>query len=251
MFNKNNAFSILEMSIILSIIALLSSAVVVGKRLIDTAKVKNFISLVNATNSAVSNFVSVYDNYPGDFKRASEYFGSTACQDHATHSELTCNGDGNRKIGSNNTSDGKQGEASYAFLHMQLAKLYTDDTDFVPHSISDSDNFFTADWQNSPFYKIDGIKGRLVFAGISNFSGKTAPYSLFYGAVVESGATQGLATNSGLSGITSWSIDQKIDDGILSTGNTVFVDGEDATSGDCVKTEQQTKCYMKHVTLNN
>ena len=161
MINKR-AFSLLELAIVFTIIGLISAAVVAGQKLISESKVRNFIAKLNQIEKSVTSFVAAYDSYPGDFSKAEEYFGSSSCADHSSYSKLTCNGDGNRKIGSRYTAEGGLGESSYAFLHLQLAKLYKDDTDFNPSSLGGSINYYTVSDVNSPSFVYDRVKGQLL-----------------------------------------------------------------------------------------
>ena len=65
------AFSLIEISIALVIIGLLTSSILKGKNLLESAKINSFISQMNQYKLAINNFTELYNALPGDFSNAS------------------------------------------------------------------------------------------------------------------------------------------------------------------------------------
>jgi prepilin-type N-terminal cleavage/methylation domain-containing protein len=102
-------FSLLELSIVLSIIALIAGGIITGKSVMENAKLKRIIVDINTYREAVQNFSDKYGELPGDFSRATEIWGSafgtgndSSCYMinslSLTNTKLTCNGNGNGTI---------------------------------------------------------------------------------------------------------------------------------------------------------
>jgi len=81
------AFSLLELTIVLVLISLLTSAVITGQRIVANSKITNLAAQYNDLKTAYANFVSTYDAYPGDFSNATRTIGSSVSD-----------GDGDTKI---------------------------------------------------------------------------------------------------------------------------------------------------------
>jgi len=75
---KENAFTLIELSIVLIIISLIVGGVVGGKSLIKSAELKSIISEHNTFQTAYNNFLIQYDDIPGDMANASEYWPGVA-----------------------------------------------------------------------------------------------------------------------------------------------------------------------------
>lgn len=72
--SKNKAqagFSLMELAIVLIVIGLLIGGVLKGRELIESARLKNIISDVQAYQMATTAFLDKYDALPGDFHLAS------------------------------------------------------------------------------------------------------------------------------------------------------------------------------------
>jgi prepilin-type N-terminal cleavage/methylation domain-containing protein len=98
-YNKNlfnndvkikNAFTLIELSIVMVIIGLIIGGILTGQELIHGAGVRGIISQINKFNSATNTFYMKYNALPGDFVNASSYIPGTV---------FAGNGDGNGLIG--------------------------------------------------------------------------------------------------------------------------------------------------------
>lgn len=103
-YNKK-AFSIIELSIVLVVIGLLSSTVIFSKSVIESAKIQSLYKEQIKIKVYIDEFIRIYNFLPGDIPNAVAAFGGS-------------NGDGNSKI---------EGHEIYQFwLHVYLANLMTE-----------------------------------------------------------------------------------------------------------------------------
>ena len=85
---RHDAFTLIELSVVLVIVGLIVAAIVAGSSMVASAKLQSGIRTTETINRAVVQFYGVYKAYPGDMDNAYSYWGS-ACD--ATPSN--CNGD--------------------------------------------------------------------------------------------------------------------------------------------------------------
>lgn len=65
--NKNKGFTLLELSIVLVVIGLISGVVMYGKDIIDAARVRALITQIERYNAAVNLFYARFSAFPGDY----------------------------------------------------------------------------------------------------------------------------------------------------------------------------------------
>ncbi|MFO0389370.1 MAG: type II secretion system protein [Alphaproteobacteria bacterium] len=102
-------FTLIEISIVLVIIGLVTAGVLVGKDLIRQAELRSVITDFERYNTAVNAFRAKYNCLPGDCAYATDFFGTQTdgggCPyptvESGTENPLTCNGDGNGYIWGN------------------------------------------------------------------------------------------------------------------------------------------------------
>src|SRR5688572_10018529 len=96
-------FTLIELSIVLVIIALLVAGVLVGRELIKTSELRSLMTQVDQFKTATYTFRNKYNGLPGDITNAESIWGSDAsCPNtpsDTTPKVVTCNGNGNGKIG--------------------------------------------------------------------------------------------------------------------------------------------------------
>jgi prepilin-type N-terminal cleavage/methylation domain-containing protein len=102
--HTNSAFSLIELAIVLVILGLLAGGVLVGRDLIRAAEIRSITSDIDNYKSAVYVFQLKYNCLAGDCPNATNYFGAedptpSTCQTTASNGTLTCNGNGNRRVG--------------------------------------------------------------------------------------------------------------------------------------------------------
>lgn len=109
-YKNTSGFSMLEMSITLTIIALIVAAVLTGQSLKHRQELAQVITDISSITSAVEQFKSVYSNYyPGDLYNAADLLSSAV------------NGDGTGYLETSNTAS--KNEELLFWQHMVLAGL--------------------------------------------------------------------------------------------------------------------------------
>lgn len=199
---KSAGFSILEISITLTIIALIVAAVTAGKNIKDRLELNQVVDGVGNISTAVATFKATYGNLPGDIFNAEETFGQT---------ETNC-GNGNNAIESSVTGvvDGASGAVNETLLfwqHLALAGLIDGTYDGTTSGVGGL--------MQGP------LKYSFYTVSKATASGKMAI------TVSKSGSVGLFTTKQG------FDYDTKYDDGNPSTGNIRGIDGTGETAGDC------------------
>ncbi len=105
--NKQKAFSVLEMAISITIIAMLVSVVVAGQSVKHKLELNQVIDDISSITTAVQEFENTYGDTPGDIYDAEDKFGAAA----------TNNGDGD------GTLETTPAEETLFWQHLSLAGL--------------------------------------------------------------------------------------------------------------------------------
>ncbi len=115
---SRNAFSLLELSIVLVILGLLVGGVMSGRYLIAQAELKSALTDLTRYKAADFQFRDMYNGRPGDLKDATAYWPSDTCPTNTNRvpKRGTCDGNGNRVI------EGGP-EAFRAWQHLSNAEL--------------------------------------------------------------------------------------------------------------------------------
>lgn len=92
-----NAFSLVELSIVLVILGLLTGGILAGQSLIRAAELRAVSTEYSRYVAAVQAFRDKYFQLPGDFTKATDFWGTASggCPNGARSGTQTCNGDGN------------------------------------------------------------------------------------------------------------------------------------------------------------
>lgn len=107
-------FTLLELSVILLIMALLAVGISLGKDVLDSSKNRSLIQEVQEFRTSILTFRTRFQAFPGDMSDATTYLSGVA------------NGDGDELI-EWNTGSGTPHEGPQAFLHLQTADLLSSD----------------------------------------------------------------------------------------------------------------------------
>lgn len=109
MKNKNSqphkffkAFSLIEISIVLTIIGVMLGAIFQGQELLDSAKIQSVVSEYQKINLSIHSYKESYGYYPGDDPKASERF-----------SNISQNGNGNHII--------DESESDLVWIHLKAS----------------------------------------------------------------------------------------------------------------------------------
>lgn len=120
---KTSGFTLIELSIVLVIIGLITGSILVGRDLIRAAEIRSVASDKEKIITAVNTFKTKYNCLPGDCPSAVDFFGTNpaGCPPPAgsAPSMQTCNGSGIGKIGY-----GAGNEQLYFWQHLAAAGLW-------------------------------------------------------------------------------------------------------------------------------
>lgn len=123
---RNQAFTLIELSIALVIIGLLVGGVLVGRDMIQAAELRGLLSQIEKIDVAVNTFKLKYHCLPGDCLTATNFFPAGGCPDGNYNPATTCNGNGDGHINSSNAGAGSTGirrEHLKFWQHLALAGL--------------------------------------------------------------------------------------------------------------------------------
>ena len=207
-------FSLVELSIVLVILGLLTGGILAGQSLIRAAELRSITTEYQNYQVAIQTFRGKYLALPGDMKNATRFWGAadtsgTAGEcgdpnnDTGTGTE-TCNGNGNQQIGE---SSGWRFERFRVWQHMNNAGLIagnyegTHGPSGVNHAIPGT---------NVPAAKISNAGWNLLADSVGS------PNKLQIGAPTTGSAWEAIITPE-----EAWNIDQKHDDGLPESGSIV------------------------------
>lgn len=111
-----SAFTLLEMTIVLTVIALLVGGVLAGQGVIQAAENGRLAKNIEILRSGISSFQAKYNALPGDFADAYTIWGASCASTSAN-----CNGDGNGLVGVYQQWSHK--ESLNLYLHLKLSGL--------------------------------------------------------------------------------------------------------------------------------
>lgn len=224
----NKAFSLVELSIVLVILGLLTGGILAGQNLIRAAEIRSVSTQINQYTTAIHTFRDKYFALPGDMRNATKFWGAqtgaatdgivTACANLTTPatSQATCNGNGDGYIGLSSAGHGF--ERFRAWQHLANAGLIEGTYDGIPAEGGINGNDVIVG-DNSP-------RGRISNAGVSitHVVTSDAPTHFVDGVsanVFVYGGNHSAGPNYGhvLSNEEAWNIDTKMDDGLPAQGS--------------------------------
>ena len=235
-------FSLVELSIVLVILGLLTGGILTGQSLIRASELRSVTTDFQKYESAIYTFRDKYFGLPGDLRNATSFWGAldtndgigTDCTDATTTSALTCNGDGNGVIYGLSTLN----ESFHAWVHLANAGLvegsYSGKRTADPNEATPGINI--------PKSKV-GQAGYLLL--MADLVGPTNGwYTYVRTTILQFGTRVATFDNGGaaLKPEEAWNIDTKLDDGKPGTGKVMARYGNNCTSpGD--GTLQSTATY--------
>jgi prepilin-type N-terminal cleavage/methylation domain-containing protein len=239
--SDNKGFSLVELSIVLVILGLLTGGILTGQSLIKAAELRAVSTEFSAFQTAFNTFKNKYFQLPGDFSEATLFWGklSAYCNAHTGTAQTTgvCNGDGNgilaESTGANNDS-----ERFMIWAHLSRAQMlngnYTgiSGSGAVDHAIA-SQNVPASKFSNSAW----------CFNGTNGPSGTEFDLEE-YGNLLEFGRIVGNddSDSPALTPEEAWNIDKKIDDAKPGMGKVVALRWNDCT--DATSNTDLTSDYL-------
>ncbi|MBW4985851.1 prepilin-type N-terminal cleavage/methylation domain-containing protein [Mameliella sp. CS4] len=249
-------FSLVELSIVLVILGLLTGGILTGQNLIRAAEMRSVITQIQQYTTAAMTFRDKYFANAGDMPNATDFWGvkggtgdDDACYSVVATGTETCNGNGGGwPAGVGGAVATAQAERFLFWQHLANAGMiegsYTGVTD------SSSDAYVTTAGVNSPQGKIGssyfGINGGNSFGGGTDSF--IAPGGLLFTLRQNQGANN---SRSPLYAEEVWNIDKKLDDGRPGTGRVMtHKNGSPEAPGCATTDDESTAEYAVSYTAN-
>jgi prepilin-type N-terminal cleavage/methylation domain-containing protein len=226
MNKKAAGFSLIELSIVLVILGLLTGGILAGKSLIRAAETRSVITEQDRYRTAVHAFRDKYFFLPGDMPNATAFwpagdatstnigYGTSCVAGTTNDSSKTCNGDGNGWL--DQSHSGTSQEGLILWNHLALAGLIEGRYYY--------NNSVVVLGKHVPASKLGGGAGwNTCYTSTGNY-GRGANNMFAFGGIGW-GST---ACSMGLGVLTpeeAWNIDTKLDDGQGGTGYMTAEDG--------------------------
>ena len=220
-----NAFTLVELAIVLAIVGILVGAVVAGSSLLRQSETQTIISDYTKYSTAVSQFNRQYGGIPGDLLDATNYWGddNTNCADAAVTNTTpgTCNGDGNGQIvTATGAVPANVNEPFRAWQHLQLAKFIDGNYTGITAGTIGGTDLTASLGVNAPKSRISNAGWTLFHYSAVDAANK---YSLDIGNLLMFGAVNGnkLTRAAAITPNEAWQVDKKIDDALPAFGRVV------------------------------
>ena len=206
---NQKAFTLIEISIVMLVIALIMGGIFVGKDIMRSYKLRMVISEVEHYKTIANIFMDRFDALPGDMGDAFAYWDTNCAAD-----AVSCNGNNNNAI------DSTQEELMYwrqLFLSEIIEKPYT--------GTLNGGNIVSG--VNIPSSKM--AKGSGHWINHNTIFGRTANYITF-------GADEGSSVHEGaiINPAEAYNIDENTDDGKADSGNTMAATATGMGATPCV-----------------
>lgn len=242
-----DAFTLVELSIVLAIIGLLIGGVFAGQALVTNARIRGVLSEYQSYNSAVNQFDTRFRALPGDMTNAQTYWGSDSGCPGTTSNNVpktaTCNGNGDRSIATYVSPYTDFTELYRAWQHLANAELITGKFPGTAGAASFQDSNIGI---NVPRSRIDNAGWSFYVLNNAHVLAAGWYFNNDYKNVLLFGKEYGDAgtITPAISGPQAKYIDGKIDDG--KPGYGVVTTPLDGGPGfDCISTDvQSTAAYI-------
>lgn len=214
------AFSLVELSIVLVILGLLTGGILTGQNLIRAAELRSVTTDFNKYQTAVMTFRDKYFYLPGDMPNATQFWGAA----HATPSTCittqstglpTCNGNGDGQVANLSSTTGDYEQFRF-WQHLANAGLVEGRFSGVSGAGGSSHH---VNGTNAPLSKISNAGFGAVTAPTETTSGAHR-FAGNYGLTFYFGGQHNTTIQTGgiLLPEEMWNIDSKMDDGMPGTG---------------------------------
>lgn len=230
-------FSLVELSIVLVILGLLTGGILAGQSLIRAAELRSVSTEYSRYVTAVQTFRDKYRAIPGDFIDATRFWnrqtGDAWCSGHvgaATDPNGVCNGDGNSIMSA--ASAGVANEATENFQFWRhLAKAGLIEGTFTGVAGSGSGSHAIAN-TNVPAGRL-GRSAWFTSLYSAAYGGSTSTIAGYYGNYLFVGTVTSTSWPSSkiLTPAEMWNIDVKMDDGKPARGKLITFWWDDCGDG--------------------
>lgn len=238
--NDDRAFSLIELSIVLVILGLLTGGILAGQSLVRAAEIRNASGEYSRMMTALHTFRDKYMALPGDMPNATQFWGIAdgtgkdwACGSTKSTSSTTCDGNGNGRI--ENSCDAPEsipGECSTWPVYEELRVWQ-----HLANAGLINGQYTGAFESSAPYYSWANTPSSRVSSG--------AWYISYYQSTSTADRFRAVQGNTlGISSLgdtfaalltpeEAWSIDTKLDDGMPGTGKVVGFKGYSTTIAPC------------------
>ncbi len=258
---KQNGFSLVELSIVLVILGLLTGGILAGQSLIRAAELRAVTTEFQRYYTAGQAFRDKYFQLPGDFRDATRFWGrlnsNTDCGTNSAAAVATpgaCDGNGDGTI-SWGGAGSQSSEGAQVWKQLANAGLiegnYTGLTgagggvDFTPGTNVPKSKMNNAGWS---VYNPLNTMGN--FSGGAQWYAGSYGNALIFGSKIATNLTQGQI----LKPEEAWNIDTKMDDGKPGTGKVIASEDywfqSPAAAGQCTTSASATD-YSGTYNLSN
>jgi prepilin-type N-terminal cleavage/methylation domain-containing protein len=220
----NSGFSLVELSIVLVILGLLTGGILTGQSLIKAAELRSITTEVSEFQTAINTFKGKYFALPGDMTNATSFWGDNGaeCADAGITDGTpgTCNGDGDGIVEETAGGADDDGE-SYMFWN-QLAYAGMINGEYSGVSFNSNDGVDIG--VNTPASAFNGATYQIVNRDETG-GGSSVSYAYDYENVFLFGTNNLPGSDwAGTPVMTpeeAWNIDTKMDDGKPARGNFI------------------------------
>lgn len=256
-------FSLVELSIVLVILGLLTGGILTGQTLIRAAELRSISTEFQRYQSAVHTFRDKYFALPGDMRNATDFWGAvdgndglgSDCYTANSTNALTCNGDGDGEIDTYTGQSIGGMEAVRFWQHLANAGLIEGQFTGAPNGVVTADNRLAARGVNVPTSKLGQAAWWASYAGnITSTSAYIWPGNhgnvFIFGNVEPTDITEIPA----LRPEEAWNIDTKLDDGKPGTGSLLIYrnltnchtsnDGTNPSGSDYQLSSSDIECFL-------
>lgn len=220
-------FSLVELSIVLVILGLLTGGILSGQALIRAAQLRSVASEYQKYVSATQAFRDRYMALPGDMPNAAKFWGAadnddglgSDCFGASVTTTATCNGNGNGSIDSGSAAN----EQFSYWKHLANAGLIEGSYTGIAGSAGVSQHVIG---QNCPASKLSSAGWAMRYRGVSPGGvADSLRFAMDYGNEFDFGAANpGDRTyEPALNPEEAWNIDTKLDDGKPASGRIIAV----------------------------
>ena len=211
---QQQGFTLVELSIVLVVIALVIAGIVVGKSMIRQTQVMSVMTDVQSFKAAIQNFQTKYNALPGDMANATSYWGAVATPSN-TNTCYTAVGTGTK------TCDGNgDGQINWCWYEANRAWQHLANAGMIQGNYSQSGNecWSSVPGTDLPRSKIDGYYFMMGYRGVilpgdANEYPNTLNHVIYF--------TSGQQQIVGLTAAELYAMDSKYDDGYPATGNII------------------------------
>lgn len=230
-----SAFSLVELSIVLVILGLLTGGILSGQALIRASELRAVTSEQQRYTTAISSFRDKYFGIPGDLRNATAFWTAGTCPGTNANTTApaanTCDGDGDGMIEAAEASTSTSNGIFRFWQHLALAGLVEGSYTGVTNDTTYSTTVASTATPNVPKSKLGQATwnaGWLGSVGVADTTYYTANYG---NALLFGGGTSALVPTAVLKAEEAWNIDTKMDDGKPDQGAILALESQGSVAG--------------------